>query len=135
MIGLLFQKYPEYYQLIEHPIDLKMVAQRIQAKHYKTIDDLEDDFALLFNNACSFNEPGSRIFKDARTLKKLVQLRKNDLLQILNAKKSVRLRWVAFASTSLVVKVHYSWLHFWCFVLFSCSFFSQMVGSILHTVQ
>ncbi|XP_050687170.1 protein polybromo-1-like isoform X6 [Eriocheir sinensis] len=85
-------KYPEYYQLIEHPIDLKMVAQRIQAKQYKTVDDLEDDFALLFNNACSFNEPGSRIFKDARTLKKLVQLRKNDLLQILNAKKTVRLR-------------------------------------------
>lgn len=91
----LFQKYPEYYQLIDHPIDLKMVAQRIQARQYKTIDDLEDDFALLFNNACTFNEPGSRIFKDARTLKKLVQLRKGDLLQILNAKKSVRLRWVA----------------------------------------
>lgn len=85
-------KYPEYYQLIEHPLDLKMVAQRIQAKEYKTIDDLEDDFALLFNNACTFNEPGSRIFKDARTLKKLVQLRKGDLTQILNAKKSVRLR-------------------------------------------
>lgn len=92
---LSLQKYPEYYQVIEHPIDLKMVAQRIQAKHYKTIDDLEDDLAVLFNNACSFNEPGSRIFKDARILKKLVQLRKNDLMQILNAKKTVRLRWVA----------------------------------------
>lgn len=121
--------------MIEHPIDLKMVAQRIQAKHYKTVDDLEDDFALLFNNACSFNEPGSRIFKDARTLKKLVQLRKNDLLQILNAKKSVRLRWVALASTSLLVIVHYSWLHFWCCVLFSCSFFSHTVGFIFHTVH
>lgn len=95
MIFLFFQKYPEYYQLIEQPIDLKMVAQRIQAKHYKTIDNLEDDLSLLFNNACSFNEPGSRIFKDARFLKKLVQLRKNDLTQILNAKKAVRLRWVA----------------------------------------
>ncbi|KAK8745940.1 hypothetical protein OTU49_017190 [Cherax quadricarinatus] len=85
-------KYPDYYQLIDHPIDLKMIAQRIVSKQYKTLDDLEDDFALLFNNACTFNEPGSRIFKDARTLKKLAQLRKGDLLQILNAKKSVRLR-------------------------------------------
>ncbi|KAG0718393.1 Protein polybromo-1 [Chionoecetes opilio] len=85
-------KYPEYYQLIDHPIDLKMVAQRIQAKQYKTVDDLEDDLAVLFINAGTFNEPGSRIFKDARTLRKLVQLRKGDLLQILNTKKSVRLR-------------------------------------------
>nr|XP_045600014.1 protein polybromo-1-like isoform X3 [Procambarus clarkii] len=86
------QKYPDYYQLISHPIDLKIIAQRIVSKQYKNVDDLEDDFSLLFNNACAFNEPGSRIFKDARTLKKLAQLRKGDLLQILNAKKSVRLR-------------------------------------------
>ena len=79
-----------------------MVAQRIQGKQYKTVDDLEDDFALLFNNACTFNEPGSRIFKDARTLKKLVQLRKGDLLQILNAKKSVRLRWVTAGGVTCV---------------------------------
>ncbi|KAG7171343.1 polybromo-1-like 1 [Homarus americanus] len=85
-------KYPDYYQLIDHPIDLKTIAQRIVAKQYKNVDDVEDDFVLLFNNACAFNEPGSRIFKDARTLKKLAQLRKGDLLQILNAKKSVRLR-------------------------------------------
>ncbi|XP_071547124.1 protein polybromo-1 isoform X2 [Panulirus ornatus] len=85
-------KYPDYYQLIDHPLDLKMIAQRIVAKQYKTVDDLEDDLVLLFNNACAFNEPGSRIFKDARTLKKLAHLRKGDLLQILNAKKSVRLR-------------------------------------------
>lgn len=132
---MFFQKYPEYYQLIEHPIDLKMVAQRIQAKQYKTVDDLEDDFALLFNNACSFNEPGSRIFKDARTLKKLVQLRKNDLLQILNAKKTVRLRWVALACISLVDITHSSWLHFWCCVLFCCSVLSHMMDFSWYTVH
>lgn len=91
-LKFVFQKYPDYYQLIDHPIDLKIIAQRILAKEYKTLDDVEDDFMLLFNNACAFNEPGSRIFKDARTLKKLVQLRKGDLLQILNTKKNVRLR-------------------------------------------
>lgn len=86
------EKYPDYYQYIDNPIDLKIIAQNIQAGIYKSLDDLHEDFNLMFNNACVFNEPGSRIFKDARTLKKLVQLRKGDLLQILNAKKSVRLR-------------------------------------------
>ncbi|XP_076040531.1 protein polybromo isoform X16 [Oratosquilla oratoria] len=86
------EKYPDYYEVIETPIDLKLIAQRIQAKNYSSLDDIEKDFNLVFNNACQFNEPGSRIFKDARTLKKLVQLRKADLLQVLNANSSVRLR-------------------------------------------
>ncbi|XP_064120961.1 protein polybromo-1-like isoform X6 [Macrobrachium nipponense] len=86
------EKYPDYYQIIDRPIDLKTIAQRIMSKKYTNIDELEEDLNLMFNNACAFNEPGSRIFKDARTLKKLTQLRKDDLLQILHAKKSVRLR-------------------------------------------
>ncbi|XP_066976704.1 protein polybromo-1 isoform X5 [Macrobrachium rosenbergii] len=86
------EKYPDYYQIIDRPIDLKTIAQRIMNKKYNNIDELEEDLNLMFNNACAFNEPGSRIFKDARTLKKLTQLRKDDLLQILHAKKSVRLR-------------------------------------------
>lgn len=72
-----------------------MVGQRIQANQYRSVEDLEEDLSLIFTNACAFNEPGSRIFKDARILKKLVHMRKSDLLQILNAKKSVRLRYEA----------------------------------------
>ncbi|KAK4299042.1 hypothetical protein Pmani_003145 [Petrolisthes manimaculis] len=86
------QKYPDYYQLITNPLDLKMIGQRIQTSQYRSVEDLEEDLSLIFTNACAFNEPGSRIFKDARILKRLVHMRKSDLLQILNAKKSVRLR-------------------------------------------
>ncbi|XP_068230522.1 protein polybromo-1 isoform X3 [Palaemon carinicauda] len=86
------EKYPDYYQIIDRPVDLKTIGQRIVNKKYSNIDELEEDLNLMFSNACAFNEPGSRIFKDARTLKKLTQLRKDDLLQILHAKKSVRLR-------------------------------------------
>ncbi|KAK7081997.1 Protein polybromo-1, partial [Halocaridina rubra] len=85
-------KYPEYYHVIDKPTDLKSIANKIVHKNYSHIDEVTDDLNLLFNNACAFNEPGSRIFKDARILKKLTQLRKDDLVQILHAKKSVRLR-------------------------------------------
>ncbi len=33
----------------------------------------------MFKNATTFNEPGSVIYKDARTLKRLVTLKKNEL--------------------------------------------------------
>merc|ERR1712106_1032549 len=86
------EKYPDYYNFIEKPIDMKIIGQCIIANKYKSLDKLEDDLNLCFNNACQFNEPGSQIYKDARSLKKLVQLRKEDLNHILNSKKDVRLR-------------------------------------------
>ena len=87
-----YQKYPEYYEVIKDPIDLKLISLRIQSNQYEDLDKFDDDLNLMFNNAFTFNEPGSRIYKDAKTLKKLVHLRKQDLLHVLNAKKSVKLR-------------------------------------------
>ncbi|KAB7505112.1 Protein polybromo-1 [Armadillidium nasatum] len=86
------EKYPKYYQVIQQPIDMKTIALHIQDDHYENVDSLERDMSLMFDNACIFNEPGSRIYKDARTLKNLTQIRKQDLVHVLNAKKSVRLR-------------------------------------------
>ena len=56
-------KYPEYYRIITEPIDLKMIAQKIQAQQYKTLNDLEADLLLMVKNARTFNEPGSLIYK------------------------------------------------------------------------
>jgi len=59
-------EYPDYYQLIKRPIDLNYITSRVNK--YGTIDDLEQDLLLLFDNACHFNEPDSQIYKDALTL-------------------------------------------------------------------
>ncbi|XP_021376481.1 protein polybromo-1-like isoform X21 [Mizuhopecten yessoensis] len=72
-------KYPEYYQIIKQPIDMKIIGQRLQAGAYTTMDDLEKDFLLMVKNAKTFNEPKSLIYKDAQTLKKAVQIRKGEL--------------------------------------------------------
>jgi len=58
-----YQKYPEYYQIIKQPIDLKMIAERVQEGVYTTLDDMEKDFNLLVKNAKTFNEPKSQIYK------------------------------------------------------------------------
>ncbi|XP_050685082.1 protein polybromo-1 isoform X2 [Leptidea sinapis] len=73
--------YREYYKVIESPIDLKTIAQKIQASEYATLNDLEKDLLQMVRNACQFNEPGSQIYKDAKALKKIIQVRKQDIEQ------------------------------------------------------
>lgn len=66
--------YPDYYDIIEHPIDLKFIATKIQTNSYLTLADMEKDLLQMTKNACVFNEPGSQIYKDAKTLKKVSDL-------------------------------------------------------------
>ncbi|CAG9569241.1 unnamed protein product [Danaus chrysippus] len=75
------RRYPEYYSVIDNPIDLKTIAQKIQASEYNTLNDLEKDLLLMVWNACLFNEPGSQLYKDARALKKVIQARKQEIDQ------------------------------------------------------
>lgn len=65
------RRYPEYFRVIDQPVDLKTIAQKIQGGEYLTVNDLERDLLLMVRNACDFNEPGSQIYKDAKALKKV----------------------------------------------------------------
>lgn len=71
--------YPEYYEVIDHPIDLKFIANKIQTNAYNSLNEIEKDLLQMTKNACTFNEPGSQIYKDAKTLKKIFQQKKIEL--------------------------------------------------------
>ncbi|CAG7824490.1 unnamed protein product [Allacma fusca] len=73
------KRYPTYYNLIENPIDLKMIATKIQTGDYNALAELEKDLLLMCRNACLFNEPGSQIYKDAKSLKKIVTTKRVDI--------------------------------------------------------
>ncbi|KAI8601712.1 Bromodomain-containing protein [Dissophora ornata] len=73
------EEYPEYYEVIKSPMSLQLVLSRIKSGHYKTVDDFDREFQLIFENALIFNEDGSRINKDARVLLKLFNTRKKDI--------------------------------------------------------
>uniref|UniRef100_A0A8D8SGT3 Protein polybromo-1 n=1 Tax=Cacopsylla melanoneura TaxID=428564 RepID=A0A8D8SGT3_9HEMI len=73
------KRYPEYYDVIDIPIDLRTIARRIQGGQYASLGDMEKDLILMTKNACTFNEPGSQIYKDAKALKKLVQSKKIEI--------------------------------------------------------
>ena len=51
--------YPDYYEIIQQPIDLK----RIESRQYASIDELVIDFQQMFDNACLYNEPGSTLYR------------------------------------------------------------------------
>ncbi|XP_059081440.1 protein polybromo-1-like isoform X3 [Tigriopus californicus] len=72
-------RYPEYYKVITDPLDLKLIGAKIRDNVYETLDELEEDLSLVFKNAMHFNEPGSLIYRDAKTLAKLVKTKKYEL--------------------------------------------------------
>uniref|UniRef100_A0A3P8T0U5 Protein polybromo-1 n=1 Tax=Amphiprion percula TaxID=161767 RepID=A0A3P8T0U5_AMPPE len=85
LVSELFQKlpskvhYPDYYAIIKEPIDLRTIAQRIQIGFYKTVVAMAKDVDLMAKNAKTYNEPGSQVFKDANTIKKVFIQRKTEL--------------------------------------------------------
>ncbi|XP_028970112.1 polybromo 1, like isoform X3 [Esox lucius] len=98
VISELFQKlpskmhYPDYYAVIKEPIDLRAIAQRIQIGYYKSVSAMAKDIDLLAKNAKTYNEPGSQVFKDANTIKKVFIQRKTEIDHAEPTKTSVRIR-------------------------------------------
>ncbi|KAJ8259784.1 hypothetical protein GJAV_G00173420 [Gymnothorax javanicus] len=98
LVSELFQRlpskvqYPDYYAIIKEPIDLKTISQRIQMSYYKNINAMAKDIDLLVKNAKTYNEPGSQVFKDANTIKKIFIQRKMDIEYAEPTKSSIRIR-------------------------------------------
>ncbi|KAG8856813.1 hypothetical protein FRB96_006317 [Tulasnella sp. 330] len=63
------EAWKEYYLVIPHPRCLHGIKEGIGKGSYTTAQSVYDDLTLLFANALHFNEDGSGIAKDARTLK------------------------------------------------------------------
>ncbi|XP_066900051.1 protein polybromo-1 isoform X26 [Kogia breviceps] len=98
LISELFQKlpskvqYPDYYAIIKEPIDLKTIAQRIQNGNYKSVHAMAKDIDLLAKNAKTYNEPGSQVFKDANSIKKIFYMKKAEIEHHEMTKSSLRMR-------------------------------------------
>ncbi|KAJ1828205.1 hypothetical protein LPJ56_001243, partial [Coemansia sp. RSA 2599] len=61
------EEYPEYYEVIVHPMALNLVKARIAAG-YRSFDAFNYDMTWIFNNATFFNESDSQIYQDAVVL-------------------------------------------------------------------
>ncbi|GBO14463.1 Protein polybromo-1, partial [Araneus ventricosus] len=64
--------YPDYYEIIANPIDMKTIDSNIKADKYVNEESLISDFRLMFSNCKHYNEEGSQIYQDAQTLETIL---------------------------------------------------------------
>ena len=55
--------YPQYYLVIKKPIDLKEILQKVRSDAYTNMEDVMSDIDLMVDNACTFNEEDSQVYK------------------------------------------------------------------------
>lgn len=73
-------EYPEYYKVTKNPRSLTEIAEKMQMRAYPNLHSWMNDMKLVFENALNFNEPGSRIFRDAKLLMRLLHRLKERIL-------------------------------------------------------
>jgi protein polybromo-1 len=71
--------YPDYYTIIQHPIDMTTIERNIENDRYGTVDDIVGDYRLMFNNCRKYNEENSMIYDDATRLEKVLNQKLKDL--------------------------------------------------------
>lgn len=71
--------YPDYYQIIQHPIDMNTIEKNIENDRYGTVDDIVGDFRLMFSNCRKYNEENSMIYDDANRLEKVLNNKLKEL--------------------------------------------------------
>lgn len=65
--------FPDYFQVIEHPISLAEIKTRNNKSDYTTLQSLFDDFKLLRDNALQYNEQTSEIAVSANLILRTVE--------------------------------------------------------------
>uniref|UniRef100_A0A3Q2SWH9 Protein polybromo-1 n=1 Tax=Fundulus heteroclitus TaxID=8078 RepID=A0A3Q2SWH9_FUNHE len=63
---------PDYYIAIKKPVDMEKIKSHMLANKYQDVDALVEDLVLMFNNACTYNEPESLIYRDALLLHRVL---------------------------------------------------------------
>lgn len=70
---------PDYYIAIKKPVDMEKIKSHMLANKYQDVDAMVEDFVLMFNNACTYNEPESLIYRDALLLHRVLLETRRDL--------------------------------------------------------
>jgi hypothetical protein len=61
-------RYPDYLKVVKQPMDLGTIRKRADAGHYPMPAELLADVRLVFDNARTYNPPGSDVYVMASTV-------------------------------------------------------------------
>nr|CAI5854872.1 unnamed protein product [Callosobruchus analis] len=56
-----------------------MILTKVHGNKYNHLVEMERDLLLMCKNTCLFNEPGSNIYKQAKALRKFVQMKRLEI--------------------------------------------------------
>jgi hypothetical protein len=62
-------EYPDYYKVIEQPISIEEIEQKLNSKKYRNPHAMFSDLSLMVDNALRYNEDGSPVHTDAVNLR------------------------------------------------------------------
>jgi len=65
------EDYPDYYEVIEQPIALDQIKEKLANSAYKSETELATDMELLFSNAKHYNQEDSQVYEDAVALQRI----------------------------------------------------------------
>ncbi|KAM3566948.1 hypothetical protein ARSEF4850_000119 [Beauveria asiatica] len=60
--------YADYYLIITNPICMNQIQTRIKKEEYNALSDMKKDFDLMIRNCQTYNEDGSILYQDAKTM-------------------------------------------------------------------
>ncbi|KAL6403887.1 putative component of SWI/SNF global transcription activator complex [Ilyonectria robusta] len=60
--------YADYYLIISNPICMNQISTRIKKEEYGSLSALRKDFELMIVNCQTYNEDGSILYQDAKTM-------------------------------------------------------------------
>ena len=72
-------QYPDYSDVIEHPMDLRTIKNKIKCHTYDDLDEFLQDMFLIFENCIKYHKRHSKIGKAGASLKKFFEKRCADL--------------------------------------------------------
>lgn len=62
------REYADYYVIIATPICMNDIMKRIKKEEYNALSDLRKDIELMIRNCQTYNEDGSILYQDAKTM-------------------------------------------------------------------
>ncbi|KAI1340442.1 SNF2-family ATP dependent chromatin remodeling factor snf21 [Xylariaceae sp. FL0016] len=65
--------YGDYYLLIQNPICMNQISQKIKREEYNSMDDMRKDVLLMCNNCRTYNEDGSLLYSDANLMEQYLR--------------------------------------------------------------
>ncbi|KAG6526853.1 hypothetical protein ZIOFF_016856 [Zingiber officinale] len=65
------EELPDYFDVIEHPMDFGTVQKKLARNSYRSLEQFEGDVFLICSNAMQYNAPDTVYFRQARAMQEI----------------------------------------------------------------